>query len=66
MTLHEPGTENMRILALAGRLPPRTYPPGVALDRKDSHVGWAFDNQRTLLRRDLEKERQFNAGASAL
>jgi formate hydrogenlyase transcriptional activator len=59
MTLHEPGTDNMRILALAGRLPPKTYPAGVALDRKDSHVGWAFDNQKTLLRRDLERERQF-------
>jgi formate hydrogenlyase transcriptional activator len=59
MTLHEPGTDHMRILALTGRLPPKTYPPGVALDRQDSHVGWAFDNQRTLLRRDLETERQF-------
>jgi formate hydrogenlyase transcriptional activator len=59
LTLHEPGTDHMRVLALAGRLPPKTYPAGVALDRKDSHVGWAFDNQRTLLRRDLEKERQF-------
>jgi formate hydrogenlyase transcriptional activator len=59
MTLHEPGTDHMRILALAGRLPPKTYPAGVALDRKDSHVGWAFDNQKTLLRRDLEAERQF-------
>jgi formate hydrogenlyase transcriptional activator len=59
MTLREPGTDHMRILALAGRLPPKTYPAGVALDRKDSHVGWTFDNQRTLLRRDLEKERRF-------
>jgi len=59
MTLHDPESDQMRILALAGRLPPRAYPPGVALDRQDSHVGWAFDNQRTLLRRDLGAERQF-------
>jgi len=59
LTLHEPGSDRMRILALVGRLPPKAYPPGVALDRKDSHVGWAFDNQRTLLRKDLATERQF-------
>jgi formate hydrogenlyase transcriptional activator len=59
MTLHEPRTDQMRILALVGRLPPGRYPAGVALDRKDSHVGWVFDSQRTLLRRDLGAERQF-------
>jgi formate hydrogenlyase transcriptional activator len=60
LTLHDPTTDTLRILALSGRLPPRHYPVGVALDRKDSHVGWVFDNQRTLLRRDLETERQFS------
>jgi formate hydrogenlyase transcriptional activator len=59
MTLHEPGSDQLRILALTGRLPPKAYPAGMALDRKDSHVGWAFDHQRTLLRRDLGAERQF-------
>ena len=59
MTLHDPASDQLRILALAGRLPPRSYPPGVALERHDSHVGWAFDQQRTLLRRDLGAERQF-------
>jgi formate hydrogenlyase transcriptional activator len=59
MTLHEPANDRLRILALVGRLPPVGYPAGVALDRKDSHVGWVFDTQRTLLRRYLETERQF-------
>src|SRR3569623_1403173 len=59
LTLHDPATDTLRILALSGRLPPRSYPVGVALDRKDSHVGWVFEHHRTLLRRDLEKERQF-------
>jgi len=59
LTLHDPATDTLRILALSGRLPPRSYPVGMALDRKDSHVGWVFENRRTLLRRDLEKERQF-------
>ena len=59
LTFPEPGVEGLRVLALYGRLPPRSYPVGVALDLRDSHVGWAFTHQRTLLRRDLEKERQF-------
>jgi formate hydrogenlyase transcriptional activator len=59
MTLHDPRTDMMRILALVGRLPPQNYPAGVALDRQDSHVGWVFEHQRTLLRRDLGRERQF-------
>jgi formate hydrogenlyase transcriptional activator len=59
LTLHDADVDRMRVLALAGRLPPSSYPVGVVLDRKDSHVGWAFDHQRTLLRRDLEKEKQF-------
>jgi len=59
LALHEPKTDVLRILALEGQLPPRNYPVGIALDRKDSHVGWVFDHRRTLLRRDLEQERQF-------
>ena len=60
LTLYDPGTDSLRILALSGRLPPRSYPVGVALDRKDSHVGWVFEHRRTLLRRNLETERQFS------
>jgi formate hydrogenlyase transcriptional activator len=60
LTLHDPATDTLRILALSGQLPPRNYPVGVALDRKDSHVGWVFENRRTLLRRNLETERQFS------
>jgi formate hydrogenlyase transcriptional activator len=59
LTLYNPETDRLRLLALEGRLPPLNYPVGTSLGRQDSHVGWAFDNQRTLLRRDLETERQF-------
>lgn len=60
LALYVPETDQLRIHALGGKLPPQNYPVGVMLDRKDSHVGWAFDHQRTLLRRDLERERQFS------
>jgi formate hydrogenlyase transcriptional activator len=59
LTLYVPETDQLRILALEGRLPPQSYPVGVTFDRQDSHVGWVFDRQCTLLRRDLERERQF-------
>ena len=59
LTLYDTATDQLRVLALEGRLPPLNYPIGVALDRKDSHVGWVFDHQRTLLRRNLETEREF-------
>ncbi len=61
LTLYEPETDTLRILALAGRLPPKSYPVGAALDRNDSHVGWAFEHQRTLLRGDLGAEMEFGA-----
>jgi formate hydrogenlyase transcriptional activator len=60
LTLHDPATSSLRLLALEGRLPPRGYPVGVSLPRTDSHVGWVFDHQRTLLRRDLAIEREFS------
>ncbi|HVZ72755.1 MAG TPA: sigma 54-interacting transcriptional regulator [Polyangia bacterium] len=59
LTLHDPATDKLRILALEGPLPPLRFPVGVCLDRKDSHVGWVFDHQRTLLRRDLAREAEF-------
>ena len=61
LALHEPASDTLRVLALEGRLPPKGYPVGVVLDRKDSHVGWVFDHQRTLLRRDLDTEREFSS-----
>jgi len=60
LTLYVPETDQLRILALGGKLPPQNYPVGVGFDRNDSHVGWVFDHQRTLLRRDLEREREFS------
>ena len=59
LTFKEAGVDGLRVLALYGHLAPKSYPVGVALDLRDSHVGWAFTHQRTLLRRDLGRERQF-------
>jgi len=59
LTFKDVGSGGLRVLALYGRLPPKSYPVGVAFDMKDSHVGWAFTHQKTLLRRDLETERHF-------
>jgi len=59
LTLYLPETDELRLLALEGKLPPQSYPVGAVLDRRDSHVGWVFEHQRTLLRGDLQRESQF-------
>jgi formate hydrogenlyase transcriptional activator len=59
LTLYEPERDILRILALEGRFYSDVFHVGFELPRKDSHAGWAFDHQRPLLRRDLEKEVQY-------
>jgi len=61
LALHDAGTNTLRILALEGPLPPRNFPVGVAFTLKDSHVGWVFENRRTLLRQNLDRERHFES-----
>lgn len=59
LTLYDPEADVLRILALEGRIDSAHFKAGTAIGRKDSHVGWAFDNQRTHLRADLAKEREY-------
>jgi formate hydrogenlyase transcriptional activator len=59
LTIFDPALNVLRIESLQGPLAPRQYGVGVVIDIADSHVGWSFTHQRTLLRRDLERERQF-------
>jgi formate hydrogenlyase transcriptional activator len=59
LTLYDPEADVLRILALEGRIDSAHFKAGTPIGRKDSHVGWAFDNQRTHLRVDLEKDREY-------
>ncbi len=61
LTLYVPERDTLRILALEGDFSSDYFHPGLELDRKDSHPGWAFDHRRPLLRKDLEADRQFSS-----
>ena len=59
LTLYEPELDILRLVAFEGPFRSDYFSVGLALDPRDSHVGWAFLHGRPLLRRDLEAERQF-------
>ncbi len=59
ITLHDPDRDSLRILALSTEWKVDSFRVGVEMDRKNSHSGWVFDQQRPLVRRDLEKEMQY-------
>src|SRR2546427_9209142 len=57
--LHDPRENVLRLSLLESSLPVGQYAVGLAWPPGQSHAGWAFTHQQTLLRRDLETERQF-------
>ena len=56
ITLYVPERDTLRIFAQNDEYASEFFSVGRELDRRDSHAGWAFDHQRTLIRRNLEKE----------
>jgi formate hydrogenlyase transcriptional activator len=59
LSLYDPDAGGLRIVTYAGSYRRQDYTPiGRVLDLKDSPAGLAFLNQKPLLRRNLEKERQ--------
>jgi formate hydrogenlyase transcriptional activator len=59
LSLYDPELKNLRIVTYAGPYQRDDYTPiGRVLEINDSPAGWAFQNQRPLLRRDLEVDRQ--------
>jgi PAS domain S-box-containing protein len=59
LTLYEPSRDTLRILAVEKQWRTDFFRVGVEVDRSNSHSGWVFDQQRPLVRRDLEAEWQF-------
>ena len=57
--IHDPRENVLRLSLLESSLPVGQYVVGLAWAPGESHAGWAFAHQQTLLRRDLETERQF-------
>jgi len=58
ITLYVPERDTLRIFAQNDEYASEFFEVGRELDRTDSHAGWAFDHQRPLIRRNLDKERE--------
>jgi formate hydrogenlyase transcriptional activator len=56
ITLYVPERDTLRIFAQNDEYASEFFSVGRELDRRDSHAGWAFDQQRPLIRRNLDKE----------
>jgi formate hydrogenlyase transcriptional activator len=56
ITLYVPEHDTLRIFAQNDEYASEFFSIGRELDRRDSHAGWAFDQQRPLVRRNLDRE----------
>ena len=56
ITLYVPERDTLRIFAQNDEYASEFFSIGRELDRRDSHAGWAFDQQRPLVRRNLDRE----------
>jgi formate hydrogenlyase transcriptional activator len=66
LSLYDVETSSLRLVAYEGPLRTDYSPVGNVHDPTDSHVSWVFAQQRPLLRRDLETEKQFSSEERAL
>jgi len=57
--LHDPERDVLRLFMLESSLPSQYFHVGLEMPSGDSHVGWVFQHRKPLLRRDLERERQY-------
>jgi len=59
LSLYAPRDRALKLAAAYGCTPDSFYHPGLMLDCKESHHGWVFQNKTAIVRRDLQKELQF-------
>jgi formate hydrogenlyase transcriptional activator len=59
ITLYQPERDAFRFLAVEGDLHSDYFRAGLEDSRSETCVGWVFDHQQPLLRRDLQKEREY-------
>jgi formate hydrogenlyase transcriptional activator len=59
LTIYYPATKTFRYLAMEGTIPTDYFRAGVEFDRKETISAWVFDNQRGVIRGDLEKEKKY-------
>lgn len=59
LSLYAPETGALKLAAAEGCGPDSFYHLGLMLDCEESHHGWVFRHQRAIVRRDLQKELEF-------
>jgi len=59
--LHDPDPDTLKLFILESSLPSSYFTVGLELTPGESHVGMVFQSKQPLLRRDLNKERQYPA-----
>jgi len=59
LSLYAPEMKALKLAAHDGCGPDTFYRIGVRLDCKESHHGWVFEHQKPMVRRDLERELEF-------
>lgn len=59
LSLYAPENGALKLAAINGCSPDSFYNVGLMLDRKETHHGWVFDHQKSIVRRDLERELEF-------
>src|SRR5579864_965690 len=59
LTLYNPEKDSLRILAVSTHWNTDHFQVGFETNRKESHSGWVLEQQRPLIRRDVEKEWQY-------
>ena len=59
IALYLPRNDTFRFLAVEGDRPSDYFATGLEVDRNETCISWVFDHQQTLLRRNLEEEREY-------
>lgn len=59
LSLYAPESGALKIAAINGCSPDSFYNVGLMLDRRETHHGWVFEHQKPIVRRNLERELEF-------
>jgi formate hydrogenlyase transcriptional activator len=60
LTLYQPESDTFRFMAIEGGSVSGYFRPGLEIESKQNSVGWVFHHQRPIVRRDLEREQEFD------
>jgi formate hydrogenlyase transcriptional activator len=59
LALYDREADVLKIVARDGPFHDSFFGIGAVLGRKDSHQGWTFENKKPIIKRDVEREREF-------